>query len=100
MQSDYPAAFTREHGCTEAQWLAQLPGAVGGAHWQRSGASGARITLGGGSLTMAWEALPPRRIAQVSIPRLSVRYRFDAVSTAERHAFMRYFDLYIQKGGG
>jgi hypothetical protein len=29
-----------------------------------------------------------------------VNYRFEGVSESEREAFMRYFDLYMQRGGG
>jgi hypothetical protein len=29
-----------------------------------------------------------------------VRYRFDGVPAAARREFMRYFDLYTQRGGG
>ena len=44
--------------------------------------------------------LPPHRIALVSLPHLRVTYRFDGVGEAERVAFMRYFDLFMQRGGG
>jgi hypothetical protein len=34
------------------------------------------------------------------VPRLGVSYRFDGVDTEARREFMRYFDLYTQRGGG
>jgi hypothetical protein len=107
--------FEREHGCTDAEWRGWLPGAAGlhalslpdvpggrdaaGASGT-SGTSEARIALGQGSLHLAWETLPPRRIALISMPRMTVRYRFEGVPPEARQAFMRYFDLYMQRGGG
>ena len=43
---------------------------------------------------------PPRRIALLSMPRLGVQFRFSGIDEASRQAFMRYFDLYTQRGGG
>ena len=37
MQSHYGARFTREMGCTEAEWLGWLPAAIGECAWQRDG---------------------------------------------------------------
>jgi hypothetical protein len=86
MQSSYPEAFEREMGCTEAEWLGWL--------------SWARVAVGAGSLDLRWTSLPPRRIALVQLPRLAVSFRFEGVSESERFGFMRYFDLYMQRGGG
>ena len=44
--------------------------------------------------------LPPRRLGIVQLPRMAVRYHFDGVDDAARNEFMRYFDLYTQRGGG
>ena len=101
--------FEREHGCTDAEWRGWLPGAVGPnalslpAGRDASGGPGvqeARIALAQGSLHLAWETLPPRRIALISMPRMTVRYQFVGVPPGARQAFMRYFDLYMQRGGG
>lgn len=100
MQSDYPAEFHREHGFTEADWLATLPGAVRGAALARPGPGEAVVAVGRGRLTLRWQLLPPRQIALIRLPRLAAHYRFDGVDDAARHAFMRYFDLFIQRGGG
>jgi hypothetical protein len=99
MQSSYPEAFEREMGCTEAEWLGWLPGAVAAARLE-TGPSWARVAVGAGSLDLRWTALPPRRIALVQLPRLAVSFRFEGVSESERFGFMRYFDLYMQRGGG
>lgn len=107
--------FEREHGCADAEWRRWLPGAVGPHALSLSGAPGgqgalgasgalvapeARVTLAQGSLHLTWETLPPRRIALISMPRMTVRYRFEGAGPEARQAFMRYFDLYMQRGGG
>ncbi|WP_418318781.1 hypothetical protein [Piscinibacter sakaiensis] len=99
MQARYPAAFDREMGCTEAEWLRWLPGAVGGrAVDLRAGA--ARVAINGGALDLSWQQLAPRRIALMAMPVLAVKFRFSDIADAERQTFMRYFDLYTQRGGG
>jgi hypothetical protein len=99
VQAFYPSAFDREVGCTEAEWLMWLPAAVGAVHWERHGAS-LLAHVGTGRLRLAWHALPDRRIALIRLPRLSVAFRFEQVSEEERFAFMKRFDLYMQRGGG
>lgn len=99
MQSHYEASFDREMGCTEREWLMWLPGAVRG-HELALGDGRARVAIAGGGLTLTWQALAPRRIALMSMPRLAVQFRFESLGEAERHGFMRYFDLYMQRGGG
>lgn len=94
------AEFTREHGCSEADWLRWLPGAIHDRMWTLMRPGKARVTFAGGTLTLRWHGLPPRKVGQTLMPRLSVHYLFDGVSEAERVAFMRYFDLYMQRGGG
>ena len=44
--------------------------------------------------------MPPRQIALMRMPVLATHYRFDGVSEADRQAFMKFFDLYTQRGGG
>jgi hypothetical protein len=95
-----PRAFEREHGCTEAEWLRCLPGAVGPHALLALGPGAAQVRIGAGSLHLHWTALPPRRIALVTLPRMAVRYTFDHVDAPARGEFMRYFDLYMQRGGG
>ena len=99
MQSSYPSSFDREMGCTEAEWLGWLPAALGGKPWQCDGAQ-ARVSIGPGSLLLAWHTGPPRVIALLHLPRLLVSFRFNGLQEAERYAFMKRFDLYMQRGGG
>jgi hypothetical protein len=100
MQSYYAAAFERELGCTEREWLMWLPRAVHG-HALALGSGAATVTLGEGRLQLAWQVLPARQIALVRLPRLAVQFAFDAAITeATRQDFMRRFDLYMMRGGG
>ncbi|MFM2052277.1 MAG: hypothetical protein RL456_314 [Pseudomonadota bacterium] len=100
MIAHYPASFDREQGCTEAEWLAWLPGAVRDCPL-RLGPGQADVTLAGGALAIRWQVLPPRRIALIVLPRMAVSFRFEpGVDDASRQRFMRHFDLYMQRGGG
>ncbi len=97
---DTAAAFERDYGCTEAEWQGWLPGAVRG-HPLQPVPGGADVSLGGrGRLRLRWAPLPPRRIALLQLPRLAVRFEFDGVDAAARREFLRYFDLFMQRGGG
>ena len=100
MQGSYPAEFRREQGFTETDWLACLTGAVRGHALRLVGPGLANVQIGSGSLHLAWQVLPPRQIALLRMPVLATHYRFDGVPGAQRQAFMKYFDLYTQRGGG
>ena len=91
--------FERDCGCTEAEWLGWLPGAVRD-HALTPRPGGALVHIGDGTLNLSWAPLPPRRIALLSMPRLGVRFDFDGVPADARADFMRYFDLFMQRGGG
>ena len=99
MQSDYPPSFEREMGCIEREWLSWLPGAVR-EHALTLSTGQAEVAIGTGRLLLRWQALPPRQIALARFPRLAVSFRFEDLDDAARHTFMRYFDLYMQRGGG
>lgn len=99
MQAHYPADFKREMGCTEEELLRWLPGAVNGRSLSLMPHS-ADVAVGAGRLELAWRELPARRIALMCMPRLAIAFHFEGVGEAERQAFMRYFDLYTQRGGG
>ncbi len=99
VQSSYAEAFTRDMGCTEAEWLGWLPAAIGSNGWTREGSS-ARVDIPPGRLDLQWEVRPPRVIALMRMPVLRVSFRFDGLDAQARYAFMRRFDLYMQRGGG
>jgi hypothetical protein len=99
MQAHYPFEFEREMGCTAEELRAWLPGASGGRAitWHEHSAN---VSLDDGSVSIDWRALAPRRIALITLPRLRVRFTAQAVDESAWRAFMRYFDLYTQRGGG
>lgn len=100
MQSYYAPSFDREMGCTEREWLAWLPRAVGAhALTLHDGRAGVALD-GGGTLVLHWTSLPPRQLGLARFPRLAVQFRFDGVADDVRQRFMRYFDLAMQRGGG
>ena len=63
-----------------------------------AGAAGVR--LGDGALGLKWQVGPPRVIGLISIPVLKVSFRFAGLDDEARYAFMKRFDLYMQRGGG
>jgi hypothetical protein len=99
MQSAYAERFEREMGCTESEWLMWLPEAIGEHAWRRE-ASSAYVQIGAAELRLAWRVGAPRVIAQVTLPRLHVDFRFEGLDAGQRLAFMKRFDLYMQRGGG
>ena len=99
MQAHYPARFTREMGCTEAEWLMWLPAAVGQSNLSPR-AGHLEVPAAEGRLLLHRRVLAPRRIALVVLPRLEVTFAFEAVEESARQAFMRRFDLHMQRGGG
>ena len=99
MQAYYPERFEREMGCTEAEWLMWLPGAVGVNHWKQQPQS-AGVRIGDGALGLKWQVGAPRVIGLIRIPVLKVSFRFAGLDDAQRYTFMKRFDLYMQRGGG
>lgn len=95
----FDASFEREHGCTVAEWTGWLPAATQGHPLQLSDGA-AEVGIGAGMLRLRWQALPPRRIALLNLPRLNVSYDFTDVDADDRARFMKRFDLHIQRGGG
>ncbi len=99
MQGHYPLVFEREMGCTEAELRGWLPAASGNREvvWRERSAD---IALDGGTVSIDWQAGEPRRIALIVLPKLHVHFEARSVDTAAWQRFMRYFDLYTQRGGG
>ena len=99
MQAHYPERFERDMACTEAEWLGWLPRAIGDLDWQQQDGS-ARVLIGNGVLHLGWRQVAPRRIALLELARLHVEFAFEGVGDEARHAFMKRFDLYTQRGVG
>jgi hypothetical protein len=99
MQAEYPERFERDVGCNEAEWLAWMPRAIGAHPWRRDG-SRIVVEIASGALTIAWSPLPERRIALLRMQRLLVGFAFERLDAGQRKAFMKPFDLSIQRGGG
>ncbi len=99
MQADYSERFERDMGCSEAEWLGWMPRALGAHPWQRQGAS-ITVQIGAGRLTMRWQPLPERRIALLRVQRLQVVFAFEGLDAEQRKAFIKPFDLSLQRGGG
>ena len=97
---EFPERFEREQSVSEVDWLRCLPGAVRSHALALPGPGRAVVDIGAGRLELGWTMLPPRRLGIVHLPRMTVRYRFDGVDAPARNEFMRYFDLYTQRGGG
>ena len=97
---EFPERFEREQSVSEADWLRCLPGAVRDHVLALPAPGRAVVRIGAGTLELDWTMLSPRRLGIVQLPRMAVRYRFDGVEGAARNEFMRYFDLYTQRGGG
>ena len=98
MQAHYAEVFERDMGCTDAEWLGWLPAALGDNGWLREGSS-AQVLVHPGSLRIAWQTAPCRGLGQVRIPRLLLRFAFTGLDERQRYAFMKRFDLYMQRGG-
>ena len=86
-------------GCTEAEWLGWLPAAMGDCPWTQ-GAASVAASIGTGHLRLNWQGMPPRVIALMRMPVLLVNFQFEGLSADARYAFMKRFDLYMQRGGG
>ena len=93
-------AFSREYGCTQDEWLRWMPEAVHGHAWTQPHAGSLQVSIGQGFLVLHWQVLAPRVIALIRLPRMAVSFRFTGVNDGERAAFMKRFDLHLQRGGG
>jgi hypothetical protein len=99
MQSFYPEQFQREMGCTEAEWLRWLPEAIGTHAWQQV-AQAVEVQIDAGQLMLNWQTSVPRVLGLTITPRLLVSFHFEGLGETRRNAFMKRFDLYMQRGGG
>jgi hypothetical protein len=94
-----PEELQREMACSRAEFLRWLPGATRHAPLQSDG-DVFRIDAGAGSVEIAIEERPPRRIAAITLPVLAVSFRFCGMDQAARAAFLGWFDRYTHRGGG
>jgi hypothetical protein len=94
-----PIELKREMGCSVAEFERWLPGATRQAPIE-STATTHRVSVGAGTVEILLQELPPRRIALMVVPVLSVTFRFHDMDETERGAFLKYFDHYTRRGGG
>lgn len=92
--------FEREYGCTESEWLRWMPAATQGQPCHSPEPRTLGVALAGGMLWLRWQALEPRAIALMRMPRLQVHFAYEGVAAAERIAFQQGFDLRLLRGGG
>jgi hypothetical protein len=89
----------REMGCTREDLLRWLPGATGDAPARREG-DALVLAVGPGEVRITAEERPARRLGQVELPVLAVRFAFQGLDAAARAAFLARFDLWTRRGGG
>ena len=94
-----PIRLQRDMGCTLAEFERWLPGATRGARIESIGAM-YRVHAAEGMLEIRLEEKPPRRIASISLPVLSVSFDFLEMPEESRKIFLDYFDHYTRRGGG
>ena len=100
MAEDVPERLVRDMGCTPADLLRWMPAAVGyqPIRWMQSACE---VTLPEGrSVRLAWQVLPPRRIALMRIERLQLEMVFSGCDADTRRRFLDHFDAYTRRGGG
>jgi hypothetical protein len=96
-----PQAFDRVMGCTPADLMAWLPGALPAAVLTVDASLACcSATWPDGVLNLCWSVLPDARIALLTIPRLHVGFAYSGLTDARRHQVQRRFDLGTQRGGG
>lgn len=94
--------FDREFACSEREWLALLPQAVGG---RPATLVAQALTVpieagdGGdaGELALSWRQAPARAASKPDAPRLLASFRFRGLDDLARYRFMRRFDLVLQR---
>ena len=93
------AVLYREMGCTRADLLAWLPGAVRGAPFDIVGDL-IRVAYADGEVRIRITQAPDRRVGELSVPVLHVSIRFVGIDARAREEFLKYFDLFTRRGGG
>jgi hypothetical protein len=96
-----PSPFADERVMSISPTEFEISIAMLGAH--RDGAEGSKIfDLASGPVEITFEPLPGVRLGGLlALPRAKIKLKFsDAVSPADRVAFVRLFDTSFQRGGG
>jgi hypothetical protein len=89
----------REMGCSRADLLAWLPGAVRGAPIDVE-ADLIRVAYAEGEVRIRMAQAAERRLGELSLPVLHVSIRFTGIDARAREDFLKYFDLFTRRGGG
>lgn len=101
---DLSQPFTRIMGCTANElvgWLGRsLPGAILDIAADDKDVGRCWARYPDGELCIEWTALPPRRIALLEIPQLTVRFTYVDVPGPRRQEIQLTFDRSTQRGGG
>jgi hypothetical protein len=58
------------------------------------------VHTGETTVEISFTQAPARRITLLSMPVLTVTFRFSGAGTSAYREFMAYFDLYTNRGGG
>lgn len=91
--------FDRTMACTRAdlaRWLVELTGSDHGLARSPS----ATLHFDWGDLRIDTEAMPPRRIALLSVRQLRVKFVTDPGLAEPARAWIEQFDRHTQRGGG
>ena len=100
IQPSYAENFDREVACTEREWLAGLPQAIGAHPFQQIARALSAQIGKEGQLMLSWRIAESRTLGPGRTPRLLVSFRFQGLNDTQRYLFMRRFDLQMQRGGG
>lgn len=93
------AVLYREMGCSRADLLAWLPGAVRGAPFDVEG-NLIRVVYAGGEVRIRIAQAAKRRLGELTLPVLHVSIHFAGIDARAREEFLEYFDLFTRRGGG
>lgn len=88
----------REMAMTAQEFRRVLELAFPGGVIEQDGALG--VSASGAVMAITLRVLPPRKIGQLSVPRLEVHIRFRGVGVAQRLAWLAQLERAFQRGGG
>jgi hypothetical protein len=86
-------------GCTRSEFLAWLPGAVNGVHFDVEGDL-IRVPCQAGEVLIRIAQTADRKLGLLLLPVLRVSIEFVGLDAPARQAFLRHFDLFTRRGGG